>query len=164
MISLQSESDWRDIQLSFDPGRPQGEEGPPTPIPSWVTSLSDSGREITNLEFDFWAASLKKHQRHEKKHHALPKQSHIWVLKMQNRRGATVKGGGARPPCTPRESPAPAPSARGTQGGKEHETSASDRFRLSIRAVAKSSEKLVYLFLGLEYKSLNEPATIAPKL
>ena len=33
-------------------------ESPPPPILTWVTRLTDSGGQITNLEFDFWRASL----------------------------------------------------------------------------------------------------------
>jgi hypothetical protein len=39
-----------------------GATPPPSPkeVPSWVTKLSDSGRLITNLEFEFWAATLEE--------------------------------------------------------------------------------------------------------
>ena len=54
-------------QLSpFEVGQVKEEEVPcetyfwesPPPILTWVTGLTDSGDQITNLEFDFWRASL----------------------------------------------------------------------------------------------------------
>ena len=37
-----------------------GATPPHKEIPSWVTKLSDSGRLITNLEFELWAATLEE--------------------------------------------------------------------------------------------------------